>query len=170
MIRPRAGFDFREPPGTSALYLPIARLVAAKAVPYEEPGLAAIRFRGEFRRVERASPVFLGELPTADAEALVQALAERYGLPREPRSRSASRLEEAPWDEYICTIGTYAPGLFERADFEGVMLQCDEKLRATLAPGRRYYVEGFVDPRAAPGARVLGYSGATLRALRVEPE
>lgn len=170
VIRPRGGLAFTEPPGTSALYLPFARLVDVKVELYEGDETAAVRFRGDFGRVNRESPLFLGELPTADADALAQALTARYGLPREPTPRRASELRTVPWDQYIAAVGTYAPGHFEAADFEGVMLRCADELRALLVPGRRFYVEGFVDPGAAPGAPIVGYGGPTLRALRVEPE
>ena len=161
---------FSEPPATSALYLPFARLVDVAVVPYEGGATAGVRFRGEFSRVSRESPLFLGELPAADAEALAQALQARYALPREPTPRRASELRSAPWDEYIAVVGTYAPGHFEVADFEGAMLHCADELRSVLAPGRRFYVEGFVDAGARPGAMIVGYGGPTLKALRVEPE
>lgn len=170
MIRPRAGFAFSEPRGTSALYLPCARLVDVKVTPYEDPGLAAVRLRGEFRRVDRPPSLFLGALSTADAEALAHALTDRYALPREPRGVRRSELASVPGDAFIMVVGTYAPGHPEVADFEGVMLSCEDDKRAALVPGQRYYVEGFVDAGAGPGARVVGYGGPTLRALRVEPE
>lgn len=36
VIRPKAGLEFTEPPGTSALYLPFARIIAVRALPYTD--------------------------------------------------------------------------------------------------------------------------------------
>lgn len=170
VIRPKAGLEFTEPPGTSALYLPFARIIAVRALPYtDDPAWSAVRFTGEFKRVERTSPVQLGALPGDDAGALVRALTERYSLPRLPRALRTSELRTAR-NEYVVAVGTYAPGHFETPDFEGVQLDCGPAVQQTLIPGRRYYVEGFVDPGAAPGSLVVGYAGPTLRVLRIEPE
>lgn len=169
VIRPRAGHEFHAPPGTSALYLPSARLVAAESG--VDPSLpSAVTFRGEFGRVERGSVVTLAPIASDDAEALVRALVGRYGLPRAPRPCAASSLAGAGHGEFVAVVGTYAPGHFEVADFEGVMLRCDPEVRTTLVAGERYHVAGFVDAGAAPGSLVIGYRGPTLRALLVQRE
>lgn len=112
--------------------------------------------------------MFLGVLSPADAAALVAALAARYGLPRAPRPCPREGLHVAPRDTYLEVEGTYRPGHFEAANFEGVMLRPPRAIEASLVAGELYRVRGFVDPGAAPGSMVVGYSGATLRAVQVE--
>lgn len=167
-IRPKAGHVFEEPRGTSVLYLPTARLVSAEVRPHDEAGRSAVELRGDFNRVDRGARVLLAPLTDADAAALVRALAARYHLPRAPRPRPVYGLGAAPPTDLVAVVGTYAPGHFEAPNFEGVMLHCADGLQRELVAGQRYHVTGFVDPGAAPGSRVVGYSGATLRALAVQ--
>lgn len=167
-IRPKAGLAFTEPPGTSVLYVPIARLVSLAVLPLDQPGWSALELRGDFHRVERGRHIRLAPLPDADAHALARALTTRYHLPLRPRPHPAFGLADLDWDDLVSVVGTYKPGHFEAADFEGVMLDAGRDVAADLVSGERYHVVGFLDPGAAPGSLVVGYRGATLRALHVQ--
>jgi len=156
-IRPR-GVVFREPPGTVALFLPSATLVAVEA-----DGDAVV-FIGDFRRVDRPSRVRLAPMDPGDALALARAVAARFGLPKRPRVVEAKELVRLATIEFVTVVGSRKRGHIDCPDFEGTLLIAD----APIADGR-YRVTGFLHP--APPAGMYpsrGASGPTLAVLSLE--
>ncbi len=160
-IRPLRGHSFTSPPGTSTLYLPIATLVRV-----EHRG-GELVFHGDFKRVNHPIEVHLAPVDPADAAALIDALAARHGLPRTPRLVEPHELGTLSTREYIEVTGTLVRAHFEAADFEGIKLDTPERHR--LIAGQRYHAAGFFHPAPPPDEDRVGYSGAKLCALTVEP-
>ncbi len=156
VIAPAEAHAFREPRGTSSLYLPPEGLVSVTARG------DALDIVGDLSRVDRPNEVTLSPIGGDDAVALAAALASRYELPRRPVEMPAEELASVTHLTYVRTRGVYRPGHFEDEDFEGVKLSRHDGLER----GRAYVVEGFIEPRD-DGPIHPGYNGAYLRVIRI---
>jgi hypothetical protein len=162
-LKPVGGHQFTRPPGTLALFLPPERIVSIEA-----RGEALV-CRGDFSRVDRPQVEVLSPIDADDAQQLCRALAERYGLPRQPIDLGADTraIRTLPIHSYVTVVGTLREGHREMPNFDGVL-----RVRGSgdvLVDGR-YRVTGFTAPGfGGDGMPPVGYSGATLVAIVMEP-
>jgi hypothetical protein len=174
-IRPRSGHDFASPRGTRILYLEVTRILSVARAEGGPEGWAQIAFGGELGRTAYGESAVLGPVDPGDADALVATLTVRYGLPRMPR---ACTIQELLLDaghpcsgELVITTGTYRPGHFECADFDGIKIVGDPARLSALVAGRRFVVTGFVQPGMRPGGMPHpGYNGVRIHAMAIAPE
>jgi hypothetical protein len=174
-IRPRSGHQFDSPRGTRILYLEVTRILSIARAEGGPEGWAEIAFGGELGRTGYGESAVLGPVDPGDADALVAMLTARYGLPRVPR---ACAIQELLLDaghpcagELVITTGTYRPGHFECADFDGIKIVGDPARLAALVAGRRFVVTGFVGPgMRAGGMPHPGYNGVRIHAMEIAPE
>lgn len=171
-IRPLRGHAFTSPPGTQVLYLPIVSLIRATVQRLADPAWSTIVFAGEFRRVSNPSPTSLSPVASADADALVAAVNLRFGLPRIARWCAPWELHDAREVDLVRVVGTWQPGHFEAADFDGLKLRGEAVDHAALVPGRRYRVTAIFTPgtpQGSDGPRRVGYGGAYLHVQTLAP-
>ncbi|HEY0134816.1 MAG TPA: hypothetical protein VGB85_12070 [Nannocystis sp.] len=162
-IRPRPGHAFTSPAGTSVLYLPFATMVSLTVDPIDGDS-AALEFHGDFRRTAAVSRTRLAPIAAGDGEPVAEFLRARHGLPRTPNVRTPAELRALEDAEYVTVVATYRPGHFETANFEGLMLEHED--RKTLAPGDRVEATGFYYPgHSGDYPRRVGYGGPRLHAL-----
>lgn len=162
-IRPRPGHAFTSPVGTRVLYLPFDTIVSLAVCPIDRDS-SALEFHGDLRRTISLKDTRLAPIAAVDGEPVAAFLRERHGLPRTPKPRTPDELRTITEVEYVTVVATYKPGHFETSNFEGMMLEHED--RNTLTSGDRVEATGFYYPGIPPGyPRRVGYSGPRLRAL-----
>ncbi|CAN5120120.1 hypothetical protein BH11MYX1_BH11MYX1_57740 [soil metagenome] len=155
---PRPHHSFTSPPGILELWLPVRTLTSARV---DGDGIV---FEGDLEQTGYGTLVRLAPVAANDASTIVALLGERLGLPRIPRSITATQVATTTTVELVQIDGTYRPGHFEGPNFDG---DIQVKRAEGLVVGSRYRVTGVLYPRREPGDLYIGYTGPRLVPLAV---